>query len=83
MLSKLCVNGQGGAEDSQDRCGKCIQNGASAPRRQMVTRNEVEGWSLHRYFGLRSAPKIYTAVADALQWILMRVGIELIHYLDD
>ena len=34
-------------------------------------------------FGLRSAPKIYTAVADALQWILMRVSIEVIHYLDD
>ena len=35
-------------------------------------------------FGLRSAPKIFTAVADALEWCLRQRGIELIyHYLDD
>ena len=35
-------------------------------------------------FGLRSAPKIFNAVADALQWILESHGIPLIlHYLDD
>ena len=35
-------------------------------------------------FGLRSAPKIFTAVADALQWILANKGIKnLLHYLDD
>ena len=35
-------------------------------------------------FGLRSAPKIISAVADALQWILKQQGIENnIHYLDD
>lgn len=35
-------------------------------------------------FGLRSAPKIFTAVADALQWILIQKGIKLsLHYLDD
>ena len=35
-------------------------------------------------FGLRSAPKIFTAVADALQWILIRHGVSpLLHYLDD
>ena len=35
-------------------------------------------------FGLRSAPKIFTAVADALQWILNSRGIyPLLHYLDD
>ena len=34
-------------------------------------------------FGLRSAPKIYNAVADALQWILRREGTDIIHYLDD
>ena len=34
--------------------------------------------------GLRSAPKIFTAVADALQWILSNKGINnLLHYLDD
>ena len=34
-------------------------------------------------FGLRSAPKIFTALADALQWILTEQGIEGLHYLDD
>ena len=35
-------------------------------------------------FGLRSAPIIFTAVADALQWIMERKGVEnVFHYLDD
>ena len=35
-------------------------------------------------FGLRSAPKIFSAVADAIQWILLNQGIpNLLHYLDD
>ena len=35
-------------------------------------------------FGLRSAPKIFTAVADALKWIVLQRGITAAdHYLDD
>ena len=35
-------------------------------------------------FGLRSAPKIFSAVADALEWILLGQGVSLLlHYLDD
>ena len=35
-------------------------------------------------FGLRSAPKIFTAVADAFQWIVRRTGVQvLFHYIDD
>ena len=35
-------------------------------------------------FGLRSAPKIFTAVADALEWILRQCGVVAVdHYLDD
>ena len=35
-------------------------------------------------FGLRSAPKIFNAVADTLNWHLHRAGIPIIcHYLDD
>ena len=35
-------------------------------------------------FDLRSAPKIFNAVADALEWTLRRLGIVFIkHYLDD
>ena len=35
-------------------------------------------------FVLRSAPKIFSAVADALQWIVVNKGVrKLLHYLDD
>ena len=35
-------------------------------------------------FGLRSAPKIFTAVADAAEWIVKRRGVRFcLHYLDD
>ena len=35
-------------------------------------------------FGMRSAPKLFTAVADALAWALYQRGIKyLLHYLDD
>jgi len=35
-------------------------------------------------FGLRSAPKIFCALADALEWILEAAGVEWsIHYIDD
>ena len=34
-------------------------------------------------FGLRSAPKIFNAVADALHWILQQEGVDSLHYLDD
>ena len=35
-------------------------------------------------FGLRSAPKLFSAVADVLEWILQQAGVEtVVHYLDD
>ena len=35
-------------------------------------------------FGLRSAPKIFNAVADALEWVLHHQGVNICeHYLDD
>ena len=35
-------------------------------------------------FGLHSAPKLFSAVADAIGWALTQAGIPfLIHYLDD
>ena len=38
----------------------------------------------HLPFGLRSAPKIFTAVADALQWVMLKHGVSWVaHYLDD
>ena len=35
-------------------------------------------------FGLRSAPKVFNALADSLEWILHDMGVEhTLHYLDD
>ena len=35
-------------------------------------------------FGLRSAPKLFNAVADAVEWVLRTAGIQhSLHYLDD
>ena len=35
-------------------------------------------------FGLRSAPKIFTMVADTLEWVIRKAGVKQIaHYLDD
>ena len=35
-------------------------------------------------FGLRSAPKIFNAMADALQWVMEQHGVRtMMHYLDD
>ena len=35
-------------------------------------------------FGLKSAPIIFTALADALEWIIKQQGVQiLLHYLDD
>lgn len=35
-------------------------------------------------FGLRSAPKIFSSLADAAQWIMVKRGLtSLLHYLDD
>ena len=35
-------------------------------------------------FGLWSAPKIFTAVADAVEWIVRQEGVDFVfHYLDD
>ena len=35
-------------------------------------------------FGLRSAPKIFNALADALEWVARSRGVRLLsHYLDD
>ena len=35
-------------------------------------------------FGLRSAPKIFTAVADTMEWMAKQEGVRfIVHYLDD
>ena len=35
-------------------------------------------------FGLRSAPKVFSAIADAIEWIALHAGVSvLLHYFDD
>jgi len=35
-------------------------------------------------FGLRSASQIFTAMADAAEWVIKRTGVDFVlHYLDD
>ena len=35
-------------------------------------------------FGFRSAPKVFTAVADAFQWVLLNNGVDVVfHYVDN
>lgn len=35
-------------------------------------------------FGLQSAPKVTTALADTMEWVVRQEGIEwIMHYLDD
>ena len=34
-------------------------------------------------FGLRSAPLIFTVVADVLQWVMQKKRYCLFHYIDD
>ena len=35
-------------------------------------------------FGLRSTPKMFSALADAAQWMMVQQGIsDVLHYLDD
>ena len=39
---------------------------------------------VRRLHGLRSAPKIFTGVADAVEWITKQEGVDsVLHYLDD
>ena len=50
----------------------------------MADWNVMDGEESALPFGLRSDPKIFTALADAAEWITRQEGVEfVIHYLDD
>ena len=54
----------------------------------IIPKSQLEGkgvatMMLSCHFVLCSAPKIFNAVADGLQWILGEVGVEGLHYLDN
>ena len=71
---------------SQSRYQECVPECPSAPGRSLVDRHALEGVTLDAAlpFGLHSAPKIFTALADAAEWIIQREGVEfIIHYLND
>ena len=64
-----------------------IQNGTGPPGRQLPSRYEITGAVYVDKvlpFGLRSAPLIFTAMADALQWMTECNGAMFIdHYIND
>ncbi len=62
-----------------------LQGDPCLPTRQMATSCTLERpLDSALPFGLRSAPKIFSAVADALEWVMHQHGISnSLHYLDD
>ena len=82
-----CLHDPSRGLPSQDRPKGCLQEGPSPPQGPIPTRHILEGPDILRkvlLFGLRSAPIIFNAVADALAWAMLCVGIpDLVHYLDD
>ena len=74
---------------NQNNIGKsrCLPNNACESRQLAPFRNDVKRGALCGHslpFGLRSAPKVFIALADGLEWILCDCrGCDLIHYLDD
>ena len=97
MFGVLCVSGRcsevhhragGRSLNGKIRHCQCLPDHARSPRRPVVAGHEVEGCELlvdgALPFGLRSAPKLFTALADALLWIMGQHGVvHMWHYLDD
>ena len=90
----LYICGRRGAVYSVSRCGHRAYQDRPEERLQPVHPADQHllgvNWDdavwvdLRLPFGLRSAPKIFTAFADAVAWSLHVAGVEfLIHYLDD
>ena len=68
----------------KDGCSKCLLNNPSPSRGQMAS---GYAWSLCGYLSpiwLGACPITFTAVADALEWIVKARGVRMLwHYLDD
>jgi len=73
--------------DGQDRRATSLQECPYPPDDRWLLGMQWEGMifvDTTLPFGLQSAPKIFTALADAVEWVLQKRGIKfIIHYLDD
>ena len=96
MLSQLCLRRSRGAVHhnswavhslAKNRPKKCVSYGTYPPQDWHLLGVCWEGSVFVDQalpFGLRSAPLLFTAVADAIGWALIQAGASpLIHYLDD
>ena len=76
-----------GCSNGQTRLEERLSENTSAPQRSNAARYRVGGVTYIDKalpFGLRSAPKIFSAIADALTWAMIQAGVHtVIHYLDD
>ena len=93
MLSALHFHGQGSAETTV--LGRGVYDGKNIQRVYRIVPVHQQDCHLLGMqwrgslcidmalpFGLRSAPKIFNAVADRLQWILNEQCMDTLHYLD-
>ena len=91
MLAELCISGPGGPHHHHTRE---VNRDGEVRRRECVPVHPDDRpllgmkWKDQLYveaalpFGLRSAPKIFNAVADAMEWILREHGVKTsLHYL--
>ena len=76
-----------GEHDGKGGCKKRLPQHTSPPGRLVDEGHDVGGDVVRRHmppFGLRSAPKIFTPIADTVEWIVRREGASgIMHYLDD
>ena len=86
VAARAAANGRGALLAKVDiRSG--IPPNTGSPSRPPAASHEMDGdiyVDPMLPFGLRSAPKIFNVLADALQWHLIKPGVQvLLHYLDD
>ena len=83
QVNKIGIGNNG----SKNGHRECLPNHPSAPRRQTPTRSALEGRVLLRpvcTLWFEVWPKIFTAVADPLQWIFQQYGMSWVdHYVDN
>lgn len=74
-------------EGSKSRHQECLPNIGGTPRGPPTAGYAMDGGLFVDSalpFGLQSALKIFTALADALEWIVWQAGVEMVfHYLVD
>ena len=86
VVARVLILGRGMLMAKMDIC-QAYRNIPVHPHDQPLLGVEWKGMvyvDLALPFGLRSAPLLFTAVGDALQWIMLQQGVSWLgHYMDD